>query len=158
MPRKKKTIPIVTENTKPTITRTCGGCTACCEGWLSGEAHGRKFFRGMPCYYKGSNGCSIYEDRPEMPCKVYRCAWLANPDLFPEWMKPTESKVLMTAKEHQGHTYLHMLEMDQRMDPRVLSWAFTEYLSGRLPNLRWQVDGAWYLCGSKEFVKAMESI
>ena len=155
MPRKKKSIPIVAESTTPVLTRICGGCTACCEGWLSGDAYGKKFFRGMPCYYKNSKGCSIYENRPENPCKTYQCAWLRHPDIFPEWMKPSESKVLMNVTEHNGHTYLNLLEMDQRMDPRVLSWVFTEYLAGRLPNLRWQVDGAWYLFGQRDFVNAM---
>ena len=155
MPRKKKSIPIVEEKTTPTLSRSCGGCTACCEGWLTGEAYGKRFFRGMPCFYKNNNGCSIYEDRPHSPCKTYKCAWLGYPAIFPEWMKPSEAKVLMNFNEHEGHVYLNIFEMDQRMDPRILSWAFTEYLAGRLPNLRWQVDGAWYLVGHKDFVNSM---
>ena len=39
--------------------RSCDGCTACCEGWLMGEAYGNKFYSGCPCYYKSENGCSI---------------------------------------------------------------------------------------------------
>ena len=38
-------------------------------------------------------GCSIHETRPEA-CKRYQCAW--SQDLFPDWMKPTESGVLVS--------------------------------------------------------------
>lgn len=156
MPRKKKSIPIVEEkSTTPTINRTCGSCTACCEGWLSGEAYGHKFFHGMPCFYKNNTGCSIYENRPDHPCKTYKCAWLCYPETFPEWMKPSESKVLMNVSEHSGHLFLNLIEMGQKMDSKVLSWTIMQYLQGNLPNLRWQVDGVWYTLGSKEFVKSV---
>ena len=159
MPKIKKTIPIVDaktlDKTKPLIDRTCGGCTACCEGWLSGEAHGHQFFHGMPCYYKGNSGCSIYKDRPENPCVSYKCAWLMHPEIFPEWMKPSESKVLINISEHSGHYFLNLLEMGEKMDSKVLSYTIMQYLQGKIPNIRWQVDGAWYTLGSNEFVQAV---
>jgi len=161
MSRKKKTIPIVDSNivekTNPVITRTCGGCTACCEGWLSGEAYGHKFFSGMPCYYKGNSGCSIYEDRPEHPCVSYKCAWLSHPEIFPEWMRPSDTKVLMNITEQSGHYFISLIEMGQKMDSKVLSWVIMQYLQGSIPNVRWQVDGAWYTLGSSEFVQAISN-
>ena len=160
MPRKKKIIPIVdantVEKTTPIIDRTCGGCTACCEGWLSGEAYGHKFFNGMPCFYKGSSGCSIYEDRPENPCVSYKCAWLSHPETFPEWMRPSETKVLMNINEQSGHYFLNLFEMGQKMDSKVLSWCIMQYLQGRIPNIRWQVDGVWHAMGSAEFVQTVK--
>lgn len=80
--------------------RECNGCTACCEGWLSGEAHGHYFQPGRPCHFKCEGGCSIYEKRPENPCKTFICEWLVNPEL-PEWMKPSVSKVI-TMKKNMG--------------------------------------------------------
>ena len=142
---------------QPTPQRECGGCTACCQGWLSGVAHGREFYPGVPCHFIGCNGCSIYEERPESPCRTYSCEWLKNPDV-PEWMKPSESNVILTAREWthpdgSKHAYLNVVEMGKKIDSSVLNWLFRLYLRTQIP-MKIQIDGGlnWY--GSQEFFEA----
>lgn len=134
------------------MTRNCDGCTVCCEGWLFGEAHGKHFSPGRPCHFMGHKGCTIYENRPEDPCKVFKCQWLSNDDI-PAWMKPDVIKVLITKREEKGHSYLQLVELGQRMDPRVLSWFFLEHINGRIINLKYQIDGGWTFIGTPEFVR-----
>jgi hypothetical protein len=51
--------------------RECGGCTACCTVMAV-----REFAKGMyrSCSHVGSQGCSIYEERP-LSCRVWSCQW-----------------------------------------------------------------------------------
>ena len=59
--------------------RSCGSCTKCCEGWLSGEALGHKFYPGKPCHFIAiGKGCSVYAKRPQEPCVSYKCGWISN--------------------------------------------------------------------------------
>lgn len=137
--------------------RECGGCTACCEGWLSGVVHDREFYPGMPCHFKGCNGCSIYEDRPESPCKTYSCEWLKN-DNVPEWMKPSKSGVIITAKDWthpdgSKQVFLEILEMGKKIDSTVLNWLFRTYLRTQVP-MKIQIEGGYNWYGTNEFFES----
>jgi hypothetical protein len=139
--------------------RTCGDCTACCDGWLTGSANGRDFYPGMPCHFVGCNGCSIYEDRPESPCKAYSCEWLKNTDV-PEWMKPSKSGVIITGKqsEHQDgskHVYLDVVETGRKIDATVLNWLFRLYLRTSIP-IKVQIDGGYNWYGTTEFFQEVK--
>ena len=73
--------------------RTCGPCTACCQGWL----HSKKLEMrpGHPCRHLVQQGCSIYPDRPEKPCKLFVCGWLQDAETYPDEMRPDRSGVIM---------------------------------------------------------------
>lgn len=43
---------------------------------------------GQPCTHCTNEGCAIYEERPENPCRVFNCAWLQNEAEFPDDMRP----------------------------------------------------------------------
>ena len=115
------------------IKRNCDGCTACCEGWLSGKAYDKEFFSGTPCYYKCESGCSIYENRPENPCKSYLCGWMKNLD-FPELFKPSVSKVIITGRydEKLNKEFIEVLEMGEKIDSSILSWLFQYFLKTKI--------------------------
>lgn len=66
--------------------RECGGCTACCEGWLSDKSLNMRPYQ--PCVHCTKLGCAIYPNRPEKPCVQFKCGWLLRPDLFSEEMRP----------------------------------------------------------------------
>ena len=137
--------------------RECGDCTACCEGWLSGVVNDREFYPGMPCHFKGCNGCSIYEDRPESPCKTYSCEWLKN-DNVPEWMKPSKSGVIITAKDWthpdgSKQVFLEILEMGKKIDSTVLNWLFRTYLRTQVP-MKIQIEGGYNWYGTNEFFES----
>ena len=143
-----KTIPILD------ISRSCNGCTACCDGWLTGEAHGHGFWPGRKCHFVSENGCSIYEQRPLSPCQTFKCEWLTNKD-FPEWLKPSLSKVIFVSREVKGIKYIAAHEAGGKMDSEVLSWFVMSYVNKMFPNIAYQINGGMNYFGSVEFIKAM---
>ena len=134
----------------------CKGCSACCEGWLFGEAHGHYFQAGRPCHFKCETGCSIYEKRPESPCKTYNCAWLEDENI-PEWMKPNLSGVIITKRQWKNGDYLEIHETGKKIDAVVLNWLFLYHYTTDIP-IRVQVSGGWTNYGTKEFLQEVSGI
>ena len=100
-------------------TRSCGTCTKCCEGWLEGDAHGHVFKPGTPCYFLIQNkGCTIYSDRPEHPCKSFKCVWLAD-ESIPDWIKPEISGTVPMIYKNN----LTLIDAGNSIKPEVLEWA-----------------------------------
>ena len=143
------------------LNKSCGECTACCSGLLSGVAHGHVFYPGRPCFFKAKSGCSIYEDRPESPCKSYRCGYLIHP-FFPEWMRPDQCGVIATPRIHsykdgEETKYIQYLQLSEYKPPMsaVTLWWFVErYLDGSIPNLLITLNGGSQRLGTAEFFKA----
>lgn len=135
--------------------RTCDGCIKCCEGWLEGSAKGRSFYPGSPCHFASCNGCTIYADRPENPCRTYRCAWLDGPEFLPEWFKPSRSNLLCTWRQTvEGITFLDVEECGQTITASSLNWLFMEHLRKGF-NLRYKVNGGINFIGDPVFVKSL---
>jgi hypothetical protein len=131
--------------------RQCGDCTVCCEGWLTGSAHGKPFYPGRPCHFIGAQSCSIYNDRPEM-CVKFTCLWLEQPDVFPEWLKPNHSKVLAyKQKTPNGHLYYRIHECGQKIDSKILNYLVQWSLNSSV-NISVQVHGGWSNYGKPEFL------
>jgi hypothetical protein len=140
-----------------TYKRECGGCTACCEGWMHGQSHGEYFQPGRPCHFKCETGCAIYENRPEKPCKTFSCEWLQNYEI-PEWMKPNLSGVIITSRDYgENKKYLEVLEMGKKIDAEVLNWIFLHHYTTDIP-IRVQVNRGWYNFGPKDFLSEMSGI
>lgn len=146
----QKVIPIRKES------RSCDGCTACCDGWLVGEAHGYHFWPGRRCHFVRSDGCSIYDSRPHDPCHTYKCEWLIN-DKIPEWLKPSMSNIIITERDEKGFKYWEISETGGKMPTEVLSWLFQEYVKGNIPFLKYQLNSGWNVVGSNEFFNAMSN-
>lgn len=70
--------------------RECGDCTACCEGWLSGEIEGQRMRPGEPCQHCTASGCAIYERRPVKPCREFVCGWLMQASPLDGDMRPDQ--------------------------------------------------------------------
>lgn len=140
--------------------RQCEGCTACCEGWLSGEALGKRFFPGQPCHWMSCNGCTIYEDRPSL-CTDFSCAWISN-HFLPEWFKPTESNAITRwqtwkdidecTPEDRGGVYLVVLETGGKIKHNCMTW-LTNYASAGMLNVKYQLEGRWHWMGSDSFTQ-----
>ena len=135
-------------------TRECDGCTKCCEGWATGEAHGHKFYPGRKCFFVGERGCTIYKDRPREPCVNFKCQWLINNDI-PEWMKPNLVNVILVEENKNNIKYITVKEAGSPLDSSVLSWLFQEYLSGRISNIRYELNGGWNFIGTPDFINLM---
>jgi hypothetical protein len=63
------------------LSHTCGDCGLCCKLLAIRELEKP---RGTMCGHFHGAGCGIYADRPP-PCGAFRCAWLINETLGPEW-------------------------------------------------------------------------
>jgi uncharacterized cysteine cluster protein YcgN (CxxCxxCC family) len=137
------------------VSRNCGTCTACCEGWLSGEAHGRKFYPGVKCHFLGER-CTIYAKRPHDPCVTFRCEYLTD-DNVPEWMKPERSGVILCRRERDGIAWLEVTEMGRKMDASVLNWLVLNVIC-KAQNIRYQIDGGWNYVGKPDFCALMAKV
>lgn len=148
-----------------TPTRECAECTACCEGWLSGIIRGHTMKPGKQCHFLGCNRCSIYEERPEKPCRDFNCAWLKDTkQIIPEWMKPSLSKVIITERDWSGPSvggisvkskYWYVTECGEKIDSSVLSWLIQHCLSTETP-LIYHVGGSRNIIGPPEFHMVMK--
>lgn len=130
--------------------RSCGTCAKCCEGWLQGEAFGHKFYRGRPCFFLNKT-CTIYDKRPDDPCRSYKCAWLDEPQ-FPEWMKPDLVNVIINRAEDNNIKYYALIESGSVLDVKVLSW-MVQWALNTGHNLLYYIDGGVNRIGSKEFLE-----
>jgi hypothetical protein len=130
--------------------RSCGGCTKCCEGWLAGEVRGYNFNPGKPCHFKAAHGCSIYEDRPEKPCRAYNCEWLVNEDI-PLWLKPSEVNALITKMTKNDQTWLEVIEAGEPLRADVLSFMIMYCLNKQI-NLKYFLKGGANKIGDVSFL------
>ena len=131
------------------MTRSCGECSECCKGWVTGEIRGHQMYPGRPCFFLGNSGCSKYEERPAM-CSSYVCAWVESEEL-PEWLKPNISKTLVTRRMIGEIETYDAAECGVKMDSSVLSWLIIWALNNK-KNLVYRVDGGINRIGSPEFL------
>ena len=134
--------------------RKCGSCQKCCEGHLHGEANGYTFWKSRKCHFLSTAGCSIYETRPDVPCKSYKCMWLADEEQkIPEWMKPDEANAILTWRNVENVEFIELIEAGETMRAEVLSWAIQYALNNDL-NLHYQINSGWNKIGDPEFLEA----
>lgn len=131
--------------------RQCGDCQACCEGWLHAEIYGELMGVGKPCHFIGDNGCSIYKDRPENPCKAYKCVWLEDTSV-PGYFKPNKIGNILTKRNIEGIEYIEACEAGKKLDSSLLTWLL---MSGK--NFSFFIGSQRYWWGSMEFNKSMDS-
>jgi len=100
--------------------KDCGTCTICCEGWLTSIAYGNLFGNKKPCIFLCEKTCLIYTTRPKT-CSYYQCAW--SQGLFPDWMKPTESNVLISVEyDNQKKQFLKVIELGISISDKVFNF------------------------------------
>jgi len=139
--------------------RSCEGCTKCCEGYLRADIKGHPM--GMmedgtikPCFFvKINEGCGDYEDRPTIPCKVFRCDYLTD-ETIPDTFKPSRSNAIFSTRTIKDIDYTMLIEAGRKLDSEVLSWAIEKHLSEG-SNFAWRVLGNIFWIGSEEFNNMM---
>jgi hypothetical protein len=73
----------------------CGGCTVCCEGFLSGTIPNFDNFElkpGHSCPAKTESGCNIYDQRPPI-CVKYVCRYKQHASWPLSW-RPDNSGIV----------------------------------------------------------------
>jgi hypothetical protein len=132
--------------------RSCGPCTACCDGWLKIEVHGHAVDRGNPCRFSVDHRCSIYDTRPQRPCREFICGWLAQGSPLPEWMRPDKADMIVLAANAtwQGRPVDVAVAAGDRPKTKALEPLKT-FCAERKRLLLHQIDEEWYAFGPSLF-------
>lgn len=102
--------------------RTCGECTACCDGWVEGTIRGHEMKSGVRCFFVGAGGCSIYEERPRSPCRTFVCGWLLPDSPFPEAFRPDRLGVMIIPLAWRGGPAWLLKHAGRDADTALLDW------------------------------------
>lgn len=143
------------------LTRECGDCTMCCEGFLPALIHDYEMKPGVPCHFVKTNtckGCTIHEHRPAL-CDNYECLWKSSPFAVPEWMKPNKSDVILTVRtvnddDDEEFEYIQMRQGHGPVRGDVLNWVLRLAFYGGV-NLEYEVNGTWYFHGNTKWIRYM---
>jgi hypothetical protein len=114
-------VPVSHSTTNPN-KRECGNCSACCDGWLTGTVYGHEMKPGTPCHFVRQGGCSIYERRPELPCREFVCGWMKPNNPFPESFRPDRLGVIIQPIEWHGRSALRLCSAGREPDAALLQW------------------------------------
>lgn len=134
--------------------RQCGECTACCDGWLKITVNGHAAYPGKPCYYNKGHCCSIYEKRPQEPCRNFVCGWLEPGSPLPEEFRPDKLGVIFLRATWRGTPIYGLFPAGRDPDEALLAWTKQFSEATRRPFL-YQAQGLWYAHGPKEFQTEM---
>ena len=140
-------------------SKSCRGCTKCCEGYLTANIKGHRMGLGMPCPFVIKDvGCKEYDTRPVDPCVGFECEWRRNP-YFEEWLSPKASGVLFTRQvlKPLNLVYLKVTEAGSTLTPEIVRWAIS-YAEKNNVNLSWYEGDAVKFVGSAEFCSEMSKV
>lgn len=137
--------------------RSCGSCTKCCDGWLSGDVKGHAMYPGKPCFFvESSVGCKDYHNRPYSPCITFSCEWLKNENI-PEHMYPENCGYIIADQEINNIKFLKVVRAPNGPNVNDLSWLITNAIKNNI-NFVWDTDDKMFWIGSNEFIETMNSI
>jgi hypothetical protein len=140
-------------NSKP---RSCGTCTKCCEGYLTGTIKGHQMKPGTPCYFLEQGvGCKDYAGRPPYPCKTFSCSWLDDKKM-PDEYKPEVCKVIMKSGELHGTNYIHFVSAPDDPSEEMIAWA-KKYFEKKNMNFVYLSGTAVMPVGTKEFIRLIKT-
>lgn len=112
------------------IHKNCGECTKCCEGWLHAKVKGNTLSPGNPCIFLKMGpeqyGCSIYDDRPIKPCRIFNCLWVLED--MPDHLKPSVSGVIATQNKIDGHYYIFLVNAPNYPSSDLIEWCYVKYV------------------------------
>jgi len=134
----------------PEPTRSCGGCTACCDGWLTGNIRGHDIAPGKPCFFRGEGGCTIYDERPVDPCQRFVCGWLLKGSPFPESFRPDKLGVIIMAKPWHGRFAYVLVPAGRVAGAALLEW-MRQYSTATGAPFLFNLEGRPRGYGSPEF-------
>jgi hypothetical protein len=122
--------------------RSCGECTMCCQGHLTGTAHGFEFGPNKPCHWVRKSGCSIYDFRPYSPCKTFKCEWKINKS-FPDEFRPDKIKAIFVNRQLETGDRLDVVEAGDALNAKLLHFIIQLFNDHKYKHIRYQYDNAW---------------
>jgi hypothetical protein len=140
----------------PTETRRCGTCTACCDGWLRITVRGHAVHPGKPCPFSSGHNCTIYETRPQDPCRAFICGWLARNSPLPDWMRPDRAGVILLAANFNWRDLPVdvAVPVGDEPKPEALEW-LQAFAAAKGRPLLYRIGEEWYAFGPPDFQTEM---
>jgi len=136
--------------------RSCGTCTACCDGWLKGTVRGHEMKPGVPCHFRGAGCCTIYEERPANPCRSFFCAWRLEGNPFPESFRPDRLGVIIVARQWRDRQGYELISAGRDPDENLLDW-MREFSTATGSPFLYSIDGYYRAFGVPEFQEDMRA-
>jgi hypothetical protein len=102
--------------------RACGTCTACCDGWVEGTIRGHEMKPGTACHFRGEGCCTIYDSRPQSPCREFICGWLMTDSPFPDSFRPDRLGVMIVPTRWREQRALILKSAGRDPDEALLGW------------------------------------
>lgn len=121
---------MITIHSEDQSAKNCAECTKCCEGYLTGEVYGNKFYPSKACAYKAESNCAIHDSRPKL-CSDYFCGWIKD-DTLPYWMKPSISNIIIhpqkTETKHNNNFYAfqYIKDLANKFEPNLSNYEKTK--------------------------------
>jgi hypothetical protein len=145
-------VPVSTlkSGTATTATRVCGTCTACCDGWFAGTIRGHEMKAGLPCHFRGKGCCTIYDERPENPCRTFVCGWLMPNSPLPDAYRPDRLGVLVVPTTWRGALAFILVHAGRDPDEALLGW-MRDYARKRRVPFFYEQGGQRFGFGPPEF-------
>lgn len=121
---------------------------------------------GKACKHRVESGCAIYPDRPENPCKTFRCGWLREPSLLEEELRPDKcGAILLTDRGAAGYDVWRLVPVGRAVSEETLS-RFNELTRSIQMPLMWtersdkfaegDASHTTLANGSEEFISALK--
>lgn len=105
------------------LQRQCMPCTACCGGWLYAEVNEHTVKPGHPCPHSVNQGCGIYAQRPNNPCRTFVCSWRVAGSPLPDWMRPDLSGVIvLLSLPWEGELVISAIPAGPEIPQKTLEW------------------------------------
>jgi hypothetical protein len=122
---------------------------------MAGNILGHEMKEGQPCFFRGDKCCTIYERRPESPCRTFICGWLQRDSPFPEDFRPDQLGVLIAPIRWRGEVAYILRSAGRDPDEALLEWmrSYSER-SGR--PFFYEIAGERFGFGPMEFQLEMQ--
>jgi len=116
---------------------------------LSGIVLGQEISPNGCRFVDSGVGCTIYNDRPERPCKTYQCFWRSNEDV-PENLKPSITGMIITEINPLGVNELNIVPAGGHSE-ELIDW-FIEYTQTNNINATAVKNGEQVFSGTPEYI------
>lgn len=138
--------------------RNCQECRKCCEGWLHAKVFNNVLSPNNPCPLLNIDlnqlGCSIHNDRPIKPCRIFNCLWIL--DDMPESFKPNKSGVIFTRTKLDNFLYIFIINAPNYASEEIINWSIENYVKNGQNLIYFDKADNLIIYGSDEFCKSMK--
>jgi hypothetical protein len=108
-------------------------------------------YPGKPCFFVTiGKGCNDYENRPDFPCKDFKCEWIVN-DSMPEHLGPKDTNILIVKDVVNDIKYSRAVVAGDKVDNQAIHW-YIDYYRNNLENFWFELNRKNYVIGSEDFI------